>query len=642
MKNLQRYCEITAALLCTAAATVFIAFFEAHFANEEGKYLFVYTADLLKRFWPFGEWHYPGAPVNGNGALFLHVFFSQFYHGAAGIYSVLLPAFGLWLYGWHRYGRRAGIPALWRGAAVYPLATALFLFAAVSPKFPAGLLWGLLVALWLCLWSGGGRAGRARMWRALAGGAAVVMSLGFFPFLFFAIAYSGLYWTSLSAAKTTAPDGNQDATPDAGPAAEATSAAARPRRLLRFGVLCLYFAALPFVWAALSRQPLPTACDAYVFRNWRMNGISQDWKLYQTYQKTWRALRRGNYREALKQADRYWFSDRAAYWPDLSPGERYFRRYLAEATKLSLLMSGELNNRFLMYGTQPEFAFLFHCPTPMVSYYDPIYQRFYWETGALTAAAFEGVNIIERDGLRADVLPTLALTQVCLHQHGLAEKYLYLLRHTLFYRHQAEALTTLNHPDAANGTPLNAAAPDQTPDNPLAALIQRKRAEASPIPPEVNGKNPRAEMAHLMAVHPYSLHVAEYTLMQHLLDKNLPAAYEVLKHYRHLGYKAKELPIYAQEALLLYIEYGLHQTAFTIVEEGLKGLEDFRFNAAVIKRFENFLQEKWNFETGRLRPEAFFDKYGNSYAFFYLYLQNIDPEAEATGPAASPVEPLVH
>lgn len=103
MKNIQRYCEITAALLCTAAAAVFIAFFEAHFANEEGKYLFVYTADLLKRFWPFGEWHYPGAPVNGNGALFLHVFFSQFYYGAAGIYAVLLAALGLWLYGWHQF-----------------------------------------------------------------------------------------------------------------------------------------------------------------------------------------------------------------------------------------------------------------------------------------------------------------------------------------------------------------------------------------------------------------------------------------------------------------------------------------------------------------------------------------------------------
>ena len=114
-------------------------------------------------------------------------------------------------------------------------------------------------------------------------------------------------------------------------------------------------------------------------------------------------------------------------------------------------------------------------------------------------------------------------------------------------------------------------------------------------------------------------------LMQYLLEKDLPAAYETLKLYRDLGYRSNELPIYAQEALLLFIEYGLNQTAFTIAEEGLDGLKDFRFNPAVTKRFENYLQEKWNFETGRLRPEAFFEKYGNSYAFFYMYLQNINP-----------------
>ncbi|MDE6516177.1 MAG: hypothetical protein K2L03_09110, partial [Bacteroidales bacterium] len=70
----------------------------------------------------------------------------------------------------------------------------------------------------------------------------------------------------------------------------------------------------------------------------------------------------------------------------------------------------------------------------------------------------------------------------------------------------------------------------------------------------------------------------------------------------------------------------LNQAAFTIAEEGLDGLKDFRFNPAITKRFENYLQEKWNFETGRLRPEAFFEKYGNSYAFFFMYLKNIDPE----------------
>ncbi|MDE6106084.1 MAG: hypothetical protein K2F84_03225, partial [Bacteroidales bacterium] len=286
---------------------------------------------------------------------------------------------------------------------------------------------------------------------------------------------------------------------------------------------------------------------------------------------------------------------------------------------------GELNNRFLMYGTQPEMATLFHCPTPMMAYYDPIYQRFYWETGALTAAAFEGVNIIERDGLRADVLPLLALTQVCLHQHGLAEKYLYLLRHTLFYRKQAEELTALNRPDAE---------PD--------ALILRKRAEMSPIPPDIQGKQPRAEMAHIMAVHPKNFYVAEYMLMQYLLEKNLTAAYETLKHYRALGYKANELPLYAQEAMLLFIEYGLNQLAFTIADEGLDGLKDFRFNPAITKRFENYLQEKWNFETGRLQPEVFFDKYANSYAFFYMYLKNIDPADFTNGQETGGHQNLVH
>lgn len=579
---MKRYLPILSVLLCTAAAVAFIACFEAHFANEEGKYLFVYTSDLLKRFWPFGEWHYPGAPVNGSGALFLHTFFSQFYYATAGIYTILLAAFGLWLSGWHLYCRRAAIPALYRAAAVYPLATALFLFAAVSPKFPPGLLWGLLVALWLCVACGGRR--RACLWGAWLSGAFLFIALGFFPFLLFAAGFSGLYWIQRLPIK----------------------------KRLGFGLLLLLWVPLPFAWAAISHQPVAAACDTHVITNWRRSGISKDWKLYLSYQKTWRAIRQGDYHEALKQADRYWFSERADHRPGLSAGERHFRRHLAECTKLALLADGELNNRFLMYGTMPEMATLFHCPTPMMTYYAPIYQRFYWETGALTAAAFEGVNIIERDGLRADVLPLLALTQVCLHQHGLAEKYLYLLRHTLFYRQQAETLTAMNRPDAA---------PD--------ALILRKRAEMSPIPPDIQGKQPRAEMAHIMAVHPQNFYVAEYMLMQYLLEKNLPAAYETLKHYRDLGYSGDELPFYAQEAMLLFIQYGLNQMALTIAEEGLDGLKDFRFNPAVIKRFENYLQEKWNFETGRLRPEAFFEKYGNSYAFFFMYLGNIAPDERA-------------
>ncbi|MDE6112742.1 MAG: hypothetical protein K2G46_04950, partial [Bacteroidales bacterium] len=402
----------------------------------------------------------------------------------------------------------------------------MFLFAAVSPKFPSGLLWGLLVALWLCIACGGKK--RACLWGAWLAGAFLFVGMGFFPFLFFVAGFSGLYWARRLPIK----------------------------KRLWFGLLLLLWIPLPFTWAAMSRQPLAAACDAYAIINWRQNGISKDWKLYLNYQKTWRAIRQGDYREALKQADRYWFSKRADYRPDLSPGEQYFRRHLAECTKLALLMSGELNNRFLMYGTMPEMATLFLVPTPMMPYYDPLYQRLYWETGELTAAAYESINIIEREGLRADVLPLLALTQVCLQQHCLAEKYLYLLRHTLFYRKQAEELTALNRPDAE---------PD--------ALILRKRAEINPIPSDLHGKEPRAEMAHIMTVHPQNFYVAEYMLMQYLLEKKLSAAYETLKHYRALGYKGHELPIYAQEAMLLFIEYGLNETSFTIAEEGLDGLE---------------------------------------------------------------------
>ncbi|MDE6515833.1 MAG: hypothetical protein K2L03_07335, partial [Bacteroidales bacterium] len=504
----------------------------------------------LKRFWPFGEWHYPGAPANGSGALFLHTFFTQFYHTTVGIYAVLLAAFGLWIFGWHLYNRRAGIPTLYRCAVVYPLATALFLFVSVSPKFPTGLLWGLLVALWLCIACGGRK--RACLWGAWLGGAFLLVSMGFFPFLFFAAGFSGLYWTQPKIWINIKQS----------PVHVQTSYGLR--KILWFSVLLLLWLPLPFAWAAMSRQSVALVCDAYVIPNWHRNGISKDWKLYLSYQKTWRAIRQGDYRTALKQADRYWFSEGADYKPDLSPGEQYFRRHLAECTKLALLMSGELNNRFLMYGAVSEMASLFYCPTPMMSFYNPLYLRFYWETGALTAAAYEGVNIIEREGLRADVLPLLALTQVCLHQHGLAEKYLYLLRHTLFYRKQAEKLTALNRPDAE---------PD--------ALILRKRAEMSPIPPDIHGKQPRAEMAHIMTVHPQNFYVAEYMLMQYLLEKNLLGAYETLKHYRDLGYKANELPFYAQEAMLLYIQYGLNQAAFTIAEEGLDGLKDFRFNPAI-------------------------------------------------------------
>ena len=675
--NMKHIIEWLTTLLCAAAVIVFAAIFEAHFANEEGKYLFVYTTDLMGRFWPFGEWHYGGAPVvNGSGAFFLHVFLTQFYYVVAGIYIVLAVAFELWLWGWWIYARRAGISALWRSAIVYPLATALFLFAAVSPKFPVGFLWGLIVALWLCVWSSrqcsGGcglcrkrRPLRKRTWRAYLSGAFILASMGFFPFLFFVVGYSVLYWVdterTAGGERTAAHQDNADncahstdlnhGQDDPNPAQDQDlvtthteitffgrkwhrhrqTQANKAYRPLWFALLALYWLCLPFVWTAVrgssvSRQSLADACDMRVISQWKNNGISNDWKLYNCYQKTWRAVRQNDYQKALKLADGYWFSERAAVADDsrFSPGEQYFRHQLAECTKLALLMSGELNNRFLQYNGFAEMAYLFQPSTPMVSFYNPVYMRFYWETGHLTACAFEGVNITESNGLRGDVLPLLALSQVCLKQYGLADKYLYLLKHTLFYRHEAEKLALLNRSDnAANSQILN---PTWAQTDPLLrALIQRKRADISPFPVEGQSKDPQSEMASLFSVHPHNLYVAEYVLMKNLLSKDLVRVYEVLKRYSDLGYTAQELPVYAQEALLLFVEYGYRPEASNVVQNNLiSGLEKFRFNSEVVRRFENFLHDRYALEAGQMSPDSFYQQYGHSYAFFYTYLTMLE------------------
>ena len=628
--NMKRIIEWWVALLCMAAVIVFTAIFEAHFANEEGKYLFVYTTDLMGRFWPFGEWHYGGAPaVNGSGAFFLHVFLTQFYHVVAGIYIVLAVAFELWLWGWWIYARRAGISALWRSAIVYPLATALFLFAAISPKFPVGFLWGLIVALWLCVWSSRGhRHGRNRTWRAYLSGVFLTVSMGFFPFLFFVLGYSILYWFRGNNYKA---EQDQDLSTTHTEITffgrkwhrDRQTQANKAYRPLWFALLALYWLCLPFVWAAvrgssMSRQSLADACDMRVITQWKNNGISNDWKLYNCYQKTWRAVRQNDYQKALKTADDYWFSERAAETDGtrFSPGEQYFRHQLAECTKLALLMSGELNNRFLQYNGFAEMAYLFQPSTPMVAFYNPIYMRFYWETGHLTACAYEGVNITECDGLRADILPLLALSQVCLEQYGLADKYLYLLQHTLFYRKDAEKSALLNRPtNEANAEVWTKADPL------LRASIQRKRADISPLPVEGQNKDPQSEMSSLFSVHPHNLYVAEYVLMKNLLSKDLAKVYEILKHYSDLGYTAQELPVYAQEALLLFVEYGYRPEASAVVQNNLiSGLEKFRFNSEVIQRFEEFLRDKYALTAGHLNPNTFLERHGHSYAFFYNYM----------------------
>ena len=666
--NMKRSIEWLAVGLCTAAVIVFTAFFEAHFANDEGKYLFVYTADLMGRFWPFGEWHYGGAPVvNGCGTFFLHTFLTQFYYASAGIYIVLTAAFALWLWGWWVYARRAGISALWRSAIVYPLASTLFLFAAVSPKFPDGFLWGLMVALWLCVWSsrGGGlrrksRPLRRHTWRAYLSGAFLMASMGFFPFLFFVVGYSIMYWVcrectgsgkhNYAARKDNAHNCADAADLNHGPNEPAPTQdlvtthteitffgrkwhrhrqtqADKAYRPLWFALLALYWLCLPFVWAAVSRQTLAGACQLHVVTQWKNNGISKDWKLYNCYQKTWRAIRQNHYQEALKQADGYWFSSRVAGSPNanFSAGEQYFRRQLAECTKLALLMSGELNSRFLQYNVFPEMTQLFEPFTPMVDFYNPVYMRFYWETSHLPAVTFEGVNITEYSGLRADVLPLLALSQVCLEQYGLAEKYLYLLQHTLFYRKEADKMALLNHPDAENVAWAEA-------DPYLSVLIQRKRAETSPVGLNSRSKDPWSEMTNLFSVHPHNLYVAEYTLMCCLLSKDLASAYEVLKHYPRLGYTSSELPLYAQEALLLFVEYGYRPEATTVVQHNLiSGLERFRFNPQVVERFEHFLRDKHALAAGEISPDVFYKRHGNRYAFFFHYLTEFEDMPENTG-----------
>lgn len=595
--SMKNYYSLISIAVCVALACGCIALVEAVFANIEGEHLFVYTLDYLKCFLPFTNWHFAGSPVNGGVCLLLQVFFSQFFCVSAGIYIVMSCAIALWLWLWDLFFKHLNVRIWIRCFVLFPLLSFLFLFVFLSNKFPEGTAWGLILSLALCL---GAlffiRRSLTREFKSkgsfvlcligvcsflLLSGLGCWVFLGFWPTFFFVICVA-------------------------------------------MGVLsyfnyillgCLLFASFlpllaPYVYSKNSAKPAEEAYDWYVVSDWKANGWSSDWHLYLSFQKTLLELRNGRFREALAAANSYWFSDRTLKKKVFSAGEQYFRAYLAEATKSALLFSGELNNRFLEYGTISEMVVLFHKPLHS-NYYNSIYAQFYFKTGALTATAFEGVNVVERDGLRADLLPLLAITNTCLGQYELSEKYLYLLRHSLFYRQWALSWTRANE-NAKKGKPN--------------AFIRKKRKDLALSPSSFRGKSPDKELLSLWNENKNNLYVAEYICTNALLNKELALVYEYAKYYKSLGYALPSLPIYLQEALLLFINYGNDAIGYSIVQSGLKGLENFKFDPLVVAHFENLLQDRWNMELKRMPLDRFIELYESNYAFFFFFLKNMSSE----------------
>lgn len=320
-----------------------------------------------------------------------------------------------------------------------------------------------------------------------------------------------------------------------------------------------------------------------------------------TIAKVENAVTKGDYAKSLKICDRYFQKyGILKQHPRESTLRRRYR--IASYLRLSLLMEGELNNRFLDYSDLHEMNLMYPAPLPFIGAYDYSYIKTYENLELFGPAIPQILSNIELFGIQNRFVEPLIHAQVGASQIRLLQTVFYYARKSLycnkFYKEYKDTAYTIDKQGLDGTRPVALDDPslhegggfiDQWVRN---EVEYRLRAGDSLLSPPL---------------------LDYYTFLM-LMEKRIEKTELLLRLYRMAD--AKTLPRYLQEFLCIYAGYPLKISKQDLLKREYHGYRP-SLNAAtnvlnVFESYRHLQQRRGSFEETTQR-------YGSTYTYHYLF-----------------------
>lgn len=324
-------------------------------------------------------------------------------------------------------------------------------------------------------------------------------------------------------------------------------------------------------------------------------------KILSTTARVENAVTKGNYARSLKLCDRYFQKFGV---PKKHPGEKKLQqRYrLASYLRLSLLMEGELNNRFLDYSNLHEMNLMYPAPLPFVGPYDYSYIKVYENLGLFAPAVPQIRSNIERYGLQNRFVEPLIHAQVATGQTRLLQTTFYYARKSLFcrkfYKNNRDAVKALEAQNIEGTRPVGLNDP---------SLHEGGYFIDQWVQSEVEYKLSNGDSV-------LNLPLLDYYAFLNLMEKRIDKVDLLLRLYRLAGIKT--LPRYVQEALCLHAGYPHSITRQQLLTQTFHGYHLSENAAAnVLNVYEAYRQ----LQRQTISFETVTNRYNSTYTYHYLF-----------------------
>ncbi|MDE7149543.1 MAG: hypothetical protein K2O01_03935 [Bacteroidales bacterium] len=324
------------------------------------------------------------------------------------------------------------------------------------------------------------------------------------------------------------------------------------------------------------------------------------------------AVYRGDFENGLAAADRF-YEKHAVEKAHPSEEAMALRWEISAYTRLCLLMTDNLNRRFLAYYPVREMGVMFPAPLPLVDRHCYAYARLYHEMGLYGPALPIVLWHAEDRGWTRETVNLLFDIYMRTRQYRIAQTYLQAFRQNGKTRRWCDpwykivtdsCMKAATRPDTPDGTrpqpltdpELAGPLPDETFMDGYVKAVFRHAME-NPDPHGAFCPNPR---------------LTDYYTLLCLLEKDLAQVPVLLATYRRQG---RPIPDYLQEAALIYASDASHAEA---LEAAGLTREALRLSPAMEQRVAKVLQDFEMLKLGALPFETMTRRHAATYTYHFL------------------------
>lgn len=329
-----------------------------------------------------------------------------------------------------------------------------------------------------------------------------------------------------------------------------------------------------------------------------------------------RLLTEHRYGEVLKTANAYWFSHpcpvndvvtgQNTLYNDLTENEIRFRQTLAAQTYVALLGAHRLNEVFFAYYRVPE---IYNHPENAGTNSYRCAVLLEQLTGNHTVAYSQAMNAMEVEGLSYSMLQSSVFSALVCFQYNLAQKYIRLLKGSLFYRKQAEIYQKAL--DALRNESDSVAIPN------VARCMEKIRTERKKAPKAyIHGASESERARELWRQSPYSPENLERIALMDLLYKNTGDFVSRIPDYVRLSKQKPpyRLPKAWQE--MLHILMRENPESLNCIAPYM---ENMAWNDELTRQCGRFYEARERLRRQLLSPQQITQTFGHTFLYNYYF-----------------------